>query len=669
MSDKLINLKVNATKKQEELLNSLGLDNVASFLSKYPSRYVFLEETDLVDNAKCVVDAKIISVPKIVFYRGKQNRITFDVLVKDQNISVIIFNRSFILKHLKATSDITILGTYYKDKNQIVASDIKFSKVSDIAGVYPVYRLNNTYKNSDYHKLVLKVLKENINNIDNILPDYLISKYRMLQRKDSLIKIHYPKNETDVKLANRSLIYEELFLFSIKSYLVKLNALKNKKIIKEIDFDLVNDFISTLPFSLTKDQQTTIEEIFKDFSSEKIMNRLLLADVGSGKTIVAFISSYMMFLSGYQTAFMAPTTILATQHYYEALKVFKNSELKVELLTSKTSPKEREALLNDLKKGKIDLLIGTHALIQDDVDFKQLGYLILDEQQRFGVNQRLALKKQNPSLETLMLSATPIPRTLAQAYFSSIDTSIIKTIPKFKKEIKSYYFKSNSIKPFYQEMLQLLKMRTQIYIVTPLVEESESLDVKNVSDIHEKISNHFKDQYNVSMIHGKMKDDEKNDIMQQFHDHQIDILVCTSIIEVGISVDNANCIIIYDAHRFGLSQLHQLRGRVGRSIKQGHCVFLSNSDDENAINRLEFIANNQDGFEISEYDLKTRGPGDVLGLRQSGIPEFNIANIARDFKIYEIAFSDALEFIKSNDFKPWYALYHDYVINKTNQIG
>ena len=424
---------------------------------------------------------------------------------------------------------------------------------------------------------------------------------------------------------------------------------------KEIDKNDISSLVATLHYTLTSDQRNALNDIYKDFISPITMNRLLLADVGSGKTLVAFIAAYMIYMSGYQSAFMAPTTILAMQHYQSALETFKDIEINIALLTSNTNPQERENILSDLKKGKIDLIIGTHALYQDDIIFKKLGFVIYDEQQRFGVKQRHQLKAKGDNVEQLMLSATPIPRTLAQVAYATIQVSYMKEPLPFKKPIKSYYFKSKSIKPFYDQMVSLLKKKQQIYIVTPLIEESETIDTKNVIDVYESIKKHFKDEYNIGLIHGRLDNDEKQDAMDKFATHEYDILVATSLIEVGISIDNATCIIIYDAHRFGLSQLHQLRGRVGRGKLQGYCVFLSNSSDPDTIKKMEFMASCNDGFAIAEYDLELRGPGDILGIKQSGLPSFNLANPFKDEKIYNIAYEDAFTFFKNDEeFKKWY---------------
>lgn len=647
--------EIKFTSKQLELFEKLGFTTVFDLISKYPSRYNFIIETELIDSSKVVVQAKIISDIKIAFYQGKKNRIYFDVEYNGSLVKVVIFNRSFLMNHLKNASIITILGTYTEKNNTIVAADIKFRDLASISGIYPVYSLNNHYKNNDYLKVVANVLKSAQEDITNVVPQDLVEVYKLINKKDAIINIHFPKSNDLLLQANRALIYEEFFIFALQSIIKKNNTKVNKDLIKEINTEDIAVLTSLLKYTLTKDQRNALNDIYKDFMSPYAMNRLLLADVGSGKTLVALISAYMIYMCGFQTAFMAPTTILAMQHYNSALEIFQEVEINIALLTSSTHPQERISILEDLKKGKIDLLIGTHSIYQDDVIFKKLGFVIYDEQQRFGVNQRKSLREKGQDVEQLMLSATPIPRTLAQAAYASISVSYMKDPLPFKKPIISKYFKSKSIKPFYKEMLELLAKKQQIYIVTPLVEESESIDTKNVLDVFENIEKHFGSQYKVGLLHGKLDNETKQDTMEKFVNHEFDILVATSLIEVGISVDNANCIIIYDAHRFGLSQLHQLRGRVGRGEQQGYCIFLSSSSQPETIEKMEFISSHNDGFEIAEFDLQMRGPGDLLGIKQSGMPSFNLANLIKDEKIYKLAYQDALNLFNNKDkFKEWY---------------
>lgn len=654
------------TKKQTELMDVLQIKNLQDLFHYYPYRYNVFVPTPLIEGSKVVIGGAITSPIKSVFFQGRKNRINFEIMSDNRLIKVVIFNRYFMFNALKQAHDVAISGVYTKKTNTIVVNDIKLASMDKVAGIYPLYHLKNNYKNNDYAKLVFTLLKKYYQSLDNVLPDFLIKKYQLLQKKDAIRYIHFPTDEKILKYARRSLIYEELFLYAVNNILVKNQLTNNEDYIKDFNFTDLQVVFDQLEFKLTNDQQQVLQAISEDLHSNKLMNRLILADVGSGKTIVALLSAYLTYLSGFQTALMAPTTILATQHYQTARALFDKIEFNIALLTSSTSSEEKRAILADLSKGKIDLIIGTHALIQDDVQFKNLGLAILDEQQRFGVNQRKKLKDKGSVVESLMLSATPIPRTLAQTYYSALDVSYIYEKPSFKKPIISSYYQSKSIKPFYDKLIELLKQRNQVYIVTPLVMESENIDTKNAIAIYENIKKYFDGQYKVGLAHGKMKNDEKNKVMEDFVNHDINILVATSLIEVGVNVKNANCIVIYDAHRFGLSQLHQLRGRVGRGSRQGYCVFLSDSADEKAIAKLEFLASTNDGFEIAEYDLEHRGPGDILGLKQSGLPSFNIANLVSDKKIFDLAQIDAQDFFDQTEvFQKWYRENRDIINNKT----
>lgn len=654
------------TKKQAELMDVLQIKNLHDLFHYYPYRYNVFVPTPLIEGSRVVIGGTIASPIKSVFFQGRKNRINFEIKSDNQLIKVVIFNRYFMFNALKQAHDVALSGVYTKKTNTIVVNDIKLSSLDKAAGIYPLYHLKNNYKNNDYAKLVFTLLKKYYQTLDNVLPDFLIKKYQLLQKKDAIRYIHFPTDEKILKYARRSLIYEELFLYAINNILVKNQLTNNDDYVKDFNFADLQVVFDQLEFKLTNDQQQVLKAISEDLASNKLMNRLILADVGSGKTIVALLSAYLTYLSGFQTALMAPTTILATQHYQTARSLFDKIEFNVALLTSSTSAEEKRAILADLSKGKIDLIIGTHALIQNDVQFKNLGLAILDEQQRFGVNQRKQLKNKGKVVESLMLSATPIPRTLAQTYYSALDVSYIYEKPSFKKPIISYYYQSKSIKPFYDKLMELLQQRNQVYIVTPLVMESEKIDTKNAIAIYENIKKYFNGQYKVGLAHGKMKNDEKNKVMEDFVNHDINILVATSLIEVGVNVKNANCIVIYDAHRFGLSQLHQLRGRVGRGSRQGYCVFLSNATDEKASAKLDFLASTNDGFKIAEYDLEHRGPGDILGLKQSGLPSFNIANLVSDQKIFTLAQIDAQDFFAQEEaFQKWYRQNRDIINNKT----
>lgn len=654
--------KVLFNDKRQELFEHLHLNTVSDLLYYFPRRYKFLQATTL-QNGHVFIEGQVKSIVKVNFYKPKQSRSSFDFQYQNQLIKVVIFHRHFLKAQLENSSVVSISGNYDEKTNTLTASDIYFEPIKKLEGIQTYYALPKSIKQNSFHELQQALIKNVYTQILDIIPQSYQEKYQILNSAKTILGLHFPSSEKELSLANTSMIYQEFFIYAMQT-IIENNSNENATgYAKDIDKNDIPNFLQKINYELTDDQKHVLNEIYLDLKNDHPMNRLLLADVGSGKTLVALIACYMVFMSGYQCAFMAPTTILATQNYYEALKVLKEVEINVALLTGSTSNAERKVILDDLKRGKIDLLIGTHALFQKDVEYKSLGLVIFDEQQRFGVAQRQALKDKGQHVDSLMLSATPIPRTLAQNIYSSLKISTMEKALPFKKPIQSFYFKSNSIKPFMDQMLAILNKKQQVYIVTPLVEENEENDNKNALGVYKNISEYFKDQYKVALLYGGMKNEEKDEIMINFANHEYDILVATSLIEVGISVANANCMIIYDAHRFGLSQLHQLRGRVGRGKEQGYCVFLSNSDDPKAIEKLEFITKTNNGFEIAEYDLKTRGPGDILGIKQSGLPSFYVADIVKHHKVFRQAYLDANElFNQQDEFKKWYKE-HQSIIN------
>ena len=436
--------------------------------------------------------------------------------------------------------------------------------------------------------------------------------------------------------------YEELFEFMFKiNYLKEENKKANSGIARSIDESKVDEFISHLPYELTKDQITVVNTIIKDLESPNRMNRLLQGDVGSGKTIVSFIAMYANYLSGYQSALMAPTEILATQHFSNLKDIFKDYNLNMALLTGSTPKKEKDLIYEELKNGDIDIIVGTHALIQDDVTYHNLGLVITDEQHRFGVNQRANLQNKGQKPDTLYMSATPIPRTYALTIYGDMDVSTIKTRPKGRKKIKTVVKTNKEIKDVLEMMYEELKQGHQIYVIAPLIEESENSDLTNVNDLKEKMTLAFGSKYKIDLVHGKMASAAKELIMNEFLQNKVQILISTTVIEVGVDVPNATMMVIFNAERFGLSTLHQLRGRVGRSELQSSCILISDNDTK----RLEIMENTNDGFEISEEDFKLRGHGDLFGTKQSGDMTFKIADLKADYKILLQAREDSLEYL------------------------
>ena len=430
--------------------------------------------------------------------------------------------------------------------------------------------------------------------------------------------------------------------------MLKINRLRISRnkvdgVKRDIDKALVDEFINTLPFKLTEDQLKSVDDIYNDLTSNKRMNRLIEGDVGSGKTIVAFISLYINHLSGYQGVLMAPTEVLANQHYNN-IKKFMN--INIEILTGSTKSKDKKDILKRLKNKEIDILIGTHSLFSDDVIYNNLGLVITDEQHRFGVNQRASLKNKGITPDILYLSATPIPRTYALTIYGDMDISIINTVPNGKKEIITILKKNSEIKDVLTMMLEELKKKHQIYVIAPLAEDSDNSDLESVNALSDKMNKALGKVANIGIMYGKMDTEDKDNVMNKFKNKELDILVSTTVIEVGVDVENATMIVIFDAERFGLSTLHQLRGRVGRNTLQSYCILVSDKDTE----RLNIMVNTNNGFKISEEDFKLRGSGDLFGVKQSGDMNFKLANIKRDFKLLLKAKEDSLEYLNSNDY-------------------
>lgn len=418
---------------------------------------------------------------------------------------------------------------------------------------------------------------------------------------------------------------------------------------KVVDDKKVESFIQRLPFVLTEDQQRVVGEIIADLKAPYMMNRLLQGDVGSGKTVVAGIGIFATIQAGWQCAVMAPTEILAQQHYNTFAELFAGEPIRMELLTSSTSQKNKKVIYEKLKDGEIDLIIGTHALIVDDVSFKQLGLIVIDEQHRFGVNQRKTLREKGLYPDALFLSATPIPRTLSLTVFGDMDVSQIKTLPKGRHPVKTYVIPTKLEPRLFAFVEKTCSKGEQVYVIAPLIEESEKMDLENAEDIFRRYHARFGQRYRVGLLHGRMSNEEKEMIMQQFKDNIIQILVTTTVVEVGVDVPNATLMIVVDAHRFGLAQLHQLRGRVGRGQKQSYCILMSDQSTDKAQERLAIMTQTNDGFEIAEADLRMRGPGDFFGSRQSGLPEFKMADLINDYNILEVARQDAQQIIDSNE--------------------
>ena len=626
-------------------LKALNLYTKDDVINYFPYRYNVYTPVKLREYSEgdtCTITGYVESAAKVFFIRKNLNKLSFAFNTGSELVNVTIFNRAYLKPNIRIKSYISVIGKYNRKSNTFMASDIKLTPITKTV-IEPVYHLNQGIKRSNFKKLVDEIL-DNTVEIKSNVPDYLIEKYNFINKKEAVTNVHKPKDINSLKKADLHLIYEELFTFMLKvSYLKEKNASDGKFNIKNFDEDKVNNFISSLPFNLTDGQMQAVSDIKGDFLSKKKMNRLILGDVGSGKTIVSFIALYMNMLAGYQGVLMAPTEILAVQHFNNMVGLF-GDKLNIQLLTSSTKKGERNKILQNLKNGETQVLIGTHSLLNDELVYNNLGLVITDEQHRFGVNQRQILQEKGKDVDVLYMSATPIPRTLALTIYGDMDITEIRTKPGGRKEIITKIFKNSELKNVLEKMLDEIKAGHQIYVVAPLIDDEED-EKMNVTSLKDKFDVAFNGMVPAGLLHGKMKSNQKDEVMNSFKNGDTKILISTTVIEVGVDVKNATMMVIFNAERFGLATLHQLRGRVGRNDMQSYCYLISDYDAE----RLKVLEESNDGFYISEQDFKLRGGGDIFGIRQSGEQSFKIANLNRDYKILMQCKSDAEEFLQSKN--------------------
>lgn len=628
--------------KTAKTLNNLGIYSSEDLIRNYPYRFLIFAKRDI-NNPKYydefVSDGIVESMPTLNFFRGKMNRLTFRCNVQNKIVKVVIFNRAFLKPNIIIGKEVTIIGKYDPKKETIVATNIRLGNLNKVE-IEPVYHLCKGITSKQMNafiKKALSVVKEN-----NNIPKELISKYNLMSEDEAIRIIHNPKDEESLKTALKTLKYEEIFTYMKNIKLLKIKNEVHKDVYKkEVSLNMVNDFINSLPFKLTIDQEKIVFKMLDEICGDTLMNRLLQGDVGSGKTIVAFIISYALYTGGYQTSFMAPTEVLARQHYKNACDLFKDTNFKVGLLTGKMTLKEKRKVYEKIEKNEIDMLIGTHALISDKVVWNNLGLVITDEQHRFGVNQRQTLKSKGLNVEVLMMSATPIPRTYALTIYGDTDTSSIKTKPSGRIPVITKVKKEDEIKDVLEGIYKALKNQNQVYVIAPMIEENDDSNYANVYDLKHKFNLAFKN-YNVEVLHGKMTNEEKEKVMDEYAKGNIDILISTTVIEVGVDVKNATVMVIFDADRFGLSTLHQLRGRVGRNSLQSYCYLISDKDTK----RLKIMEEENDGYKISEADFKLRGQGDLFGSRQSGALSFKLSDVRKDYDLLVKVRDDVNELVK-----------------------
>ena len=643
--------------KTAKLLNKLDIYTDYDLINFYPYRYnIYNFDDNLRENDTLVISALIESNPVVSYIKKNFNKLSFRASMSGKVFNAVIFNRAFLKNNLQIGKMVTLIGKFSFNKNIMNVSDIKFN-ISN-GDVEPIYHLVKGISSST----ISKIIKANINEIKIIdyLPEKYIQKYKLASYSNALYDIHFAKNMKQIIHAKNRLIYEELFNFSFKMNYLKFINKKKEKNNKSIDKEKINEFINLLPFKLTDDQEKAVLDIINDMSSNRKMNRLILGDVGSGKTIVAVISIYANFLAGYQSTLMAPTEVLAFQHYYSIKKLLDKYSIFTEIITGSMTKKEKEKIYERVKTGQIDLLIGTHSLLNENNVFNNLGLVITDEQHRFGVNQRFTLEDKSKCPDILYLSATPIPRTYALTIYGDLDISYIKTKPNGRKSIITKNLKFSEIKLVLKKIYEEIKNNHQVYVVSPLVEENEENNLSSVKELKDKLNLAFNNSFRIEIIHGKMKSSEKDAIMNDFKNNIIKILISTTVIEVGIDVPNATVISIFNAERFGLATLHQLRGRVGRNDLQSYCFLISDYDSQ----RLKVMEESNDGFYISQKDFELRGHGDLFGTRQHGDMSFKLANLKNDYNILTYAIEDTKEFLETKEY-----LDNEYYNNLINNFN
>ena len=659
-------MEVSALKKvgpkTERLLNKLEIYSKEDLITYYPYKYNIVKFTnidEINDENNYYVLSTVISYPKVSYIKKNFNKLDFLANNKDINFKVTIFNRAFLKNNLQPERTIVLLGKYNKLKNTFVANDIRFN--IDNETIEPIYHLTEGLKNSNLEKIIIESLKENIQIADYIPKEYK-EKYNFINKGEAIKLIHKPQTIEDIKKSKIRLVYEELFTYMFKVNYLKLINKKNLGIKKIYNEEVVSDFLANLSFKLTEDQEKVIKEILKDLTSENRMNRLVLGDVGSGKTVVAITALLANFTSGYQGAFMAPTEILAKQHYESIKNYLSIYDIKIELLTGSLTKKSKEKIYERLENNDIDIIIGTHALLNENNKFYNLGLVITDEQHRFGVNQRNILQSKgiNQKTDVLYLSATPIPRTYALTIYGDLDLSQIKTKPNTRKEIITKTVMEKNIKEVLLKMLDELKLNHQIFLVSPLIEDND-YDISSVTLLKDKLNMAFNNKVKIEILHGKLKQSQKDSLMNDFQKGIIKILISTTVIEVGIDIPNATMMVIFNAERFGLATLHQLRGRIGRSNLQSYCYLVTNVVNNK---RLKIMEESNDGFYISEKDFELRGQGDIFGVKQSGDIFFKIADFKRDYKILLQAKNDSEKYLINGVYKG--NLLYENIIEKIN---
>ena len=624
--------------KKIALLNKLGIFTVNNLLEYFPYSYIdttkFKKISEITEEGSYSYRLKIISLME---NRKKRNIRVTKFLAMDEEMNyctIVYFNNIFVSKNLKINNVYEMYGrAKLLGKNVEIQSPTMQNKANIIGSIIQQYHLCKGISNLDIVKIIQNLLKKN-SYFEEKIPSNILNELNLESYDNAIRNIHFPKDNEGFIRAKRRLVFDEIFYFQLSMKKIKRN---NEDAIKFEIKDETFDFIKSLSFKLTNSQNKVLDDIFRDMTSDKQMNRLVQGDVGCGKTIISFIAMFNVIKNGFQSVLMAPTEILARQHYESAKKLFFKYNIKVELLVGSLKESEKKVIREKIENGEVDIIIGTHAVFQEKVVYKNLGFVITDEQHRFGVKQRLLLSKKSKNPDILVMSATPIPRTVGLVMFCDLDISTIDELPSGRGKVKTYFVDENYEERYMNFIKKHISEGRQAYIVCPLVDESDTLELQSVINLYERLKERYFQNIEIEFIHGKIKPVDKDKIMKNFENGKIKVLVATTVIEVGINVPNSNIMVIYNAERFGLSQLHQLRGRIGRGNYESFCILVSNNKSINVKKRMDIMCSSNDGFYISEQDFLLRGYGDILGYRQSGEARFKILNIQKDYELLKSA--------------------------------
>ncbi|OUM96423.1 MAG: ATP-dependent DNA helicase RecG [Thermobacillus sp. ZCTH02-B1] len=640
--------------RREEELHAFGIRTVAELLEHFPFRYEDYRVRDpeeVGDGEKATIRGRIAAPPVVQRYGGK-TRMTCRVAAGRMLVTAVWFNRHFLKDQLTPGRDITLTGKWDRRRRQITVAESEFPDRGAVktGTLQPVYSVGGGITQNWMRKTIAQALLQFGHLVPEVLPPGLIERRGLMPRREAMMRIHAPGSEEEGAAARRRMAYEELFLFQLKLQAFRAHTRRKRDgIAHRVDSESIRAFAAGLPFELTEGQKKAVNEILRDMRQPYCMNRLLQGDVGSGKTVVAAIALYAAVKSGHQGALMAPTEILAEQHLRTLEKLLGPHGIQVALLTGSLTERQRRDVLAGLQMGVIDVVVGTHALIQDDVQFRSLSLVVTDEQHRFGVEQRSILRRKGIRPDVLTMTATPIPRTLAITAFGDMDVSTLRERPKGRVPVKTYWVRPGMMERVLGFIRREVAAGRQAYVICPLIEESDKLDVENVIDLHRRMVEAFPD-FKVGLLHGRLSAAEKDAVMRAFSSGETQVLVATTVVEVGVDVPNASLMVVMDADRFGLSQLHQLRGRVGRGTHASYCVLIADPKSEAGLERMRIMTETDDGFEVSRRDLELRGPGDFFGTKQSGLPDFKVADLTTDFALLEMARDDAADLVSREAF-------------------